>query len=45
MIEYIYFGTFMQIIKIFTDGAPQYDDITLMILERESDEEELVDKH
>jgi serine phosphatase RsbU (regulator of sigma subunit) len=26
-------------VKIFADGAPQYDDITLMILERESDEE------
>ena len=26
-------------VKIFVDGAPQYDDITLMILERESDEE------
>lgn len=25
-------------VKLFTDGAPQYDDITLMILERESDD-------
>ena len=29
----------LQEVKKFTDGAPQYDDITLMILERESEEE------